>query len=63
MLFDIDKEVDKFREELKTDKFTLDNLGNDEVKYNTEKSERDLEAFDDFLQSDVFKTLDKEASS
>jgi len=63
MVIDIDKEVEIFKDELKTNKFTLDNLDNNEVLYNTEKSERDLTAFDDFLQSDVFKTLDKEASS
>jgi hypothetical protein len=63
MVIDIDKEVETFRGELKTKKFSLDNLDNNEVFYNTEKSERDLAAFDDFLRSDIFKTLDKEASS
>ncbi len=59
MDLDIDKEVENFRAELKTEKFTLDNLDNNEVKYNEEKRERDLAAFDDFLQSDFFKTIDK----
>jgi len=63
MVIDIDKEVENFRGELKIKKFTLDNLGNNEVDYNTEKSERDLSAYDDFLQSEIFKTLDREASS
>ena len=59
---DINKEVEAFKAELKTQKFTLDNLDNNEVRYNAEKSERDLAAFDGFLQSDIFKTLDGEAS-
>jgi len=63
MVIDIDKEVEKFKGELKTKKFTLDNLGNNEVDYNTGKSERDLSAYDGFLQSEIFKTLDREASS
>ena len=63
MVIDIDKEVEIFRNELNTDKFTLGNLDNNEDRYNEEKSERDLAAFDKFLQSDIFKTLDKEASS
>ncbi len=58
MNLDIEKEVEKFRAELKTEKFALDNLNNYDVKYNEEKSERDLAAFDNFLQSDFFKTID-----
>jgi len=61
MVINIDKEVETFRRELKTDKFSLDNLDNNEVRYNQEKSERDLAAFDGFLQADIFKTLEKEA--
>lgn len=57
----IDKEVETFRRELKTDKFSLDSLDNNEVSYNQEKSERDLAAFGGFLQSNFFKILEKEA--
>ena len=62
-IMDIDKEVEIFKDELKSKKFTLANLDKDEVSYNTEKSVRDLGAFEDFLQSDIFRTLDKEVSS
>jgi len=57
--FDLDKEEQEFKEELETGKFKMDTLHNNELDYDKEKKDRDLAVFEDFLNSDSFKKLDK----
>jgi hypothetical protein len=61
MSIDYDKEEKEFLEELNAGKFKIDRLPNTADDY-SQKEDRDLHAFTNYLNSDSFKILDTEAS-
>ena len=61
MPFDYDKEEKTFIKELEEGKFQIERLPNKSNDYQ-QKEERDLTAFDNYLKSDSFKSLNTEAS-
>ena len=60
--FDYDKEEKKFIKELNEGKFKTGSLPNAGTDYDDKKGARDLEAFDDYLNSESFKILNAEAT-
>ena len=61
MAIDFDKEEQEFLNELETGKFKIERNPNKASDYQ-EKEDRDLSAFNKYLNSDSFKILNKEAS-
>jgi hypothetical protein len=61
MGFDYDKEERDFLAELEAGKFGIERIPNTASDYQ-DKEDRDLAAFNNYLSSDSFKTLNAEAS-
>lgn len=62
MALDYDKEEQEFINELEAGKFKTGSLPNNGYVYDNARGERDIAAFDDYLKSNAFKTLNNEAS-
>ena len=61
MDLDYEKEGREFLAELDAGKFSIERIPNNAADYQ-DKEDRDVAAFDTYLQSESFKTLNDEAS-
>ena len=62
MAFDYDKEERDFLAELEAGKFGIERIPNTAEDYQVKKEGRDVAAFNNYLRSDSFNTLNAEAS-
>jgi hypothetical protein len=62
MAFDYELEEKKFSRELDDGSFKIERIPNTGIDYPGEKEDRDVKAYETYLASDSFKTLNAEAA-
>jgi len=61
MNIDLKKEEQTFIDELEAGEFAIEHIPNEGKNYQ-ENEKRDITAFEEYLESDLYKSLDTEAS-